>query len=354
MPKYILTTGGIGYIGSHICLEIYNMFPDYINIVIDKNINSNSNSNVYNFLKNKLNNKIVFVKCDMTDYNSLKNIFSNYTFDYIIHLASYKSVPDSIKYPLDYYINNLYSTLNLLKCMSEFNCYNLIFSSSACVYGDTDQCPITENTSTLGKQTNPYGTTKIFIEKILIDFCNSNKNFKVIILRYFNPVGAHSSNNIGDEVKENIPKNLFLTIQEIYKNNVINDNKKYLYIYGNDYNTKDGTCIRDFIHIEDIANAHVKSIYYFNNLNILNNIEIFNIGTGIGYTVLEVVNLFNKLTNSCIPYKIINRRPGDIPISYTDNKKAVKLLNWKPKFNIENMVQSTINWSNKLLVIEKN
>jgi UDP-glucose 4-epimerase len=283
----------------------------------------------------------------MTDYGSLINVFNKYTFDYVIHLASFKSVPDSLKFPLDYYINNLYSTLNLLKCMSYYNCFNLIFSSSACVYGNTDICPITEETPTLGKQTNPYGTTKIFIEKILYDLCLSNKKFKIIILRYFNPVGAHSSCCIGDEVRDNIPKNLFLIIQEIYKNNIINNEKKFLYIFGNDYDTKDGTCIRDFIHIEDIANAHVKSIEYFDKLNVSNNFEIFNIGTGTGYTVLEVINLFNKFTNNSINYIITDRRPGDIPISYTNNNKARLLLNWYPKFNIEDMVKSTINWSNK-------
>ena len=349
--KYILTTGGLGYIGSHICLEINKIYPEYINIVIDKNIDYSSKN--YKYLKEELNDKIVFINCDMTNLNCLESIFKKYYFDFIIHLASYKSVPESIKKPLEYYTNNIISTLNLLECMNKYESFNLIFSSSACVYGDTKTFPVTEKTTTLGKQTNPYGSTKIIIEKILEDYCNANKYFNVIILRYFNPVGAHSSGNIGDIINKNSPKNLFLIIQEIYKNNSSYKNtRQSLKIYGYDYDTKDKTCIRDFIHIEDIANAHIKSIEYFEKFNDEYNYDIFNIGTGKGYTILEVVHIFNKLTNDEINYELITRRPGDVAISYADNKKAKNILKWEPKYNIDDMIQSTINWAKKQLLDE--
>lgn len=344
--KYILVTGGAGYIGSHICLELYNTFSDYDIIIVDKAIENNIN---ITYLQEKIGNKLLLFEIDLVNYNDIHNIFKIYNISYVLHLAGYKSVPESIYKPLLYYNNNITSTLNLLECMRKFNCFNLIFSSSCCVYGCSDDVPVNELSDTNNKQLNPYANTKIFIEKILEDLCKTTiflaESWNIVILRYFNPVGAHMSGKIGDFNKPHIPNNLFLNIVDNYKNK-----KKFLYVYGHDYNTKDGSCVRDFIHIEDIASAHIKSIDYINSLNSnnTNDVHIFNIGTGIGYTVLEVIECFNKYTNNGISFTLTNRREGDIEISYTDNKKAKEVLKWSPKYNLDDMVKSSLKWCKTL------
>lgn len=355
VDKFILLTGGAGYIGSHICLEIFNTMPEYKIIIVDKKIDHNNT--VIKYLKETIKDKLILKECSLLNFSELCDIFSHYNhIESVIHLASFKSVPESLRVPLIYYNNNLIGTINLLKCMNIANCFNLIFSSSACVYGDTKEMPITEDSQTAGKQTNPYGKTKIMIEEMLSDLCNSSPNWKIIILRYFNPVGSELSGNIGDYVKLNTSNNLFLNIQENYKACYMESNSNIfantLQVYGDDYNTKDGSCIRDFIHIMDLANAHVKSINYLNNIivNVDNNTtHIFNIGTGKGYTVLEVLKKFNDLTNGKIKYNITKRRKGDAEVSYTDNKKAKEILKWEPKYDLDEMVSTTIKWADKQL-----
>jgi UDP-glucose 4-epimerase len=345
--KYILVTGGAGYIGSHICLELYNTYKNYNIIIVDRVINDNI---VIQYLKDIIGDKLLLFEVDLLNYNDIFDIFNTYEISYVIHLAGYKSVSESIYKPILYYNNNITSTLNLLECMKKFNCFNLIFSSSCCVYGCPDDVPVNELSDTNNKQLNPYANTKIFIEKILEDLCKTSiflsDRWKIVILRYFNPVGAHMSGKIGDFVKPHVPNNLFLNILENYKNK-----NKFLFIYGHDYNTKDGTCIRDFIHIEDIASAHTKSIAYINTLNNDNdiyNVHIFNIGTGNGYTVKEVMECFNKHTNNGILYTLTKRREGDIEVSYTDNKKATEILKWYPKYNLDDMVKSSLDWCKTL------
>ena len=328
MP-YILVTGGLGFIGSHTCVQLLN--NNYDVIVIDNLINSNIT------IKEKIieitQKNIIFYNYDLLDRNKLRQIFTDHLITGVIHFAGLKSVSESISNPLYYYENNLISTLNILECMIEFNCYNLIFSSSATVYG-TSVSPLNEN-STIGKGiTNPYGKTKYMIEEILRDMSKSDTNFKITALRYFNPVGAHSSGLIG-ESPNSIPNNLMPFILKVaYHNNIkeIDNHYSKLSIYGNDYDTKDGSGVRDYIHVNDLANAHIKA--FENNIRGYN---VYNLGTGNGTSVYELVKIFEKVNKVKVPYKFVERRPGDIGEVYCDNKLAKEKLNWEILNNIEDM-----------------
>jgi UDP-glucose 4-epimerase len=327
---YTLITGGAGYIGSHICLELYRKNT---HIVVIDNLSKSKNT-IWNTLR-KICPKIELYEIDLINKECIQDIFKKYKITNVIHLAGFKSVNESIQKPLLYYRNNLISTINLLEVMEEYNCKNLIFSSSATVYGNQIDVPIKETASTYNMQTNPYGKSKLIIEMMLKDLFNNNWN--IIILRYFNPVASDSSGLIGEDPKDE-PCNLFPHIINVYLKK-----KSKLKIFGNDYKTKDGTCIRDFIHVSDLALAHIKSIDYLDNLNGKNCYEIFNIGTGKWYTIMEIVDRFNELTNNAIPFEFVSRREGDVPFCFADCSKASQFLNWKSKKTLDDIIKDSIN-----------
>jgi UDP-glucose 4-epimerase len=331
----ILVTGGLGFIGSHIVVELLNR--NYNVIVVDNLSNSKLLvKSKIEYITNKTFELFIFDICDKL---LLEDLFKKFNVDTIIHLAGLKSVNQSIKEPLYYYNNNLISTLNLLELVNKYNINKFIFSSSATVYGIPKEVPLNENSQIGLNITNPYGKTKYMLEEIIKDFSlTSTCNF--IILRYFNPVGAHISGLIGEDPND-IPNNLMPYILKVASN-------KYeaLSIYGNDYLTPDGTCIRDFIHVVDLAKAHVKSIEYIINIIAMqqidqkghnNNLEVFNIGTGNGVSVLELVKCFINTNNIIIPFKFVDRREGDIPMMYANCNKANHLLGWKTELTIEDM-----------------
>lgn len=326
----ILVTGGLGYIGSHICIELLNTYND-ISIIIIDNL-SNSKLEKLTILEQyiKKTSKIIFKNIDMLDYFLLESLFDNYKIDIVIHLAGLKSVNESIKNPIHYYENNISSTINLVKIMDKYNCKNLIFSSSATVYG-TLEAPFKENMKTGQGITNPYGKTKYMQEEILKDLYMSDKRWNIIILRYFNPISQ--KNVLLKEEPKGIPNNLFPYILDVY-------NKKLteLKIYGNTYDTPDGTCIRDFIHVVDLACGHVKACKYI----ITNNnfpIKIYNLGNGKGISVQELVDKFEEVNKISINYNYAEKREGDIAISYADCMLAFKELEWSAKLGIEEMVK---------------
>ena len=326
----ILVTGGAGYIGSHTCVELLK--NNYEVVIID-NL-SNSKEEVIDSIKKITNKDLVFYKGDVCDKELLEKIFDENKIDAVIHFAGYKAVGESVEKPLEYYENNIGSTINLCKVMRKFNCKKLIFSSSATVYGEQKVMPIKEEYP-VGGTTNPYGTSKLFIEHILEDLVVSDPDWSIILLRYFNPIGADESGLIGDN-PNGIPNNLMP-----YVCRVATGELKELSIFGDDYDTKDGTGVRDYIHVSDLANGHVLAIN-----KVLNDkgVNIYNLGTGIGYSVLDIVNTFNKVNNLNIPYKIVERRAGDIAICYADTTKAYKELGFKCKKNLEDMVRDSYNF----------
>lgn len=331
----ILVTGGAGYIGSHTCIELLN--NNYDVIIID-NL-SNSKKEVIENIKKITNKDLTFYKGDVCDQELLEKIFNENKIDAVIHFAGFKAVGESVEKPLEYYENNIGSTINLCNVMRNNNCKKLIFSSSATVYGEQKKMPIKEDYPT-GGTTNPYGTSKLFIEHILEDLVISDPEWSIILLRYFNPIGADKSGLIGDN-PNGIPNNLMP-----YVCRVATGELKELSIFGNDYDTKDGTGVRDYIHVSDLAHGHVLAINKVMNSKGTN---IYNLGTGIGYSVLDIVNTFNKVNNLNIPYKITDRRPGDIAICYADTTKAYKELGFKCKKDLEDMVKDSYNFykSNK-------
>ncbi len=320
----ILVTGGLGFIGSHTCVELINRKH---RVVVADNL---SNSNIETLEKiNKLTGAIPdFHQIDVTEESKLEQLFSKYDFDGVIHFAGYKAVGESVEKPLDYYYNNLVSTIKLSKMCLKCNVDKFVFSSSATVYGD-NVSPLKEDMKLL-PTTNPYGETKAISERILKDTSFANSDFAVTLLRYFNPVGAHESGLIGEDPK-GIPNNLMPYVSKVAKGQL-----DKLYVFGNDYDTVDGTGVRDYIHVMDLAEGHVAAI---ENLN--SGVNIYNLGTGKGTSVLEIINAFIKVNKVEVPYEIVERRPGDIAISYADTKKAEKELNWKAKRNIEDMVRDS-------------
>lgn len=325
----VLLTGGLGYIGSHTAVELLNKGYDII-IVDDL---SNSKIEVKDKIKKITGKDFKFIQADLKDYNLTEEIFANNNISAIIHFAGYKAVGESVQKPVMYYENNLMSTLNLLKCMEKFNVFNMVFSSSATVYGVNQEMPLKEDFPT--GATNPYGRTKLFIEEILKDFNVANPKFNFAILRYFNPIGAHESALIGEN-PNGIPNNLMPYITRVATGKL-----KELSIFGNDYPTKDGTGVRDYIHVCDLANGHALAL---KKLEENPGVFICNLGTGTGYSVLEIVTAFNKVNGDLVKFKYVERRPGDIATCYADTNKAFNELGFKATHTLEDMCKSSYNF----------
>lgn len=326
----ILVTGGTGYIGSHTVVELLN--NNYEVIVID-NL-SNSKEDVVDKIKEITNKEFKFYKGDLGDYELVDKIFTENKIDAVIHFAGYKAVGESVKKPLKYYSNNLGITLNLCNVMNKHNVKKIIFSSSATVYGKPKELPIKEN-AYVGNTTNPYGETKLMIERILKDIYVSDNSWNIAILRYFNPIGAHKSGLIGENPND-IPNNLMPYIVK-----VANKELDHLNVFGNDYDTIDGTGVRDYIHVVDLALGHIKALEWtFKN----NGFDYFNLGTGQGTSVLELVDAFTKYNNVKVPYIITSRREGDIDSCYASVDKAYQILGFKSKYNIKDMVIDSYNF----------
>ena len=326
----ILVTGGTGYIGSHTVVELIN--SGYEPIIID-NL-SNSKVEVLDSLEEITGKRVKFYENDVCDVEALNKIFDENEIDAVMHFAGYKAVGESVKEPLKYYLNNLDSTLNLLKVMGEHNCKKFVFSSSATVYGDPKVLPITEECE-VGGTTNPYGDTKFMIEKMLNNLYISDNEWSIAILRYFNPVGAHESGLIG-ESPNGIPNNLMPYIVRVATG-------KYpeLSVFGNDYDTPDGTGVRDYIHVVDLAKGHISTL---NSIKDKTGLNVYNLGTGTGYSVLDLVKSFEKVNGVKVPYKIVDRRPGDIASCYADASKAFNELNWKAELGVEDMMRDSYNY----------
>ena len=330
----VLVTGGCGYIGSHTCVELLDNGYD---VVIIDNL-SNSKKNVVDKIEKITNKKVIFYQEDVCNKEALDKIFAKEKIEAVIHFAGYKAVGESVKEPLMYYRNNLDSTMSLLETMKKYNCKKIVFSSSATVYGKPEKLPITEDFPL--HTTNPYGSTKLMIEMILNDLYVSDNEWAIAILRYFNPIGAHKSGLIGED-PNGIPNNLMPYIVK-----VANKELKELSVFGNDYDTIDGTGVRDYIHVVDLAKGHIKAI---EKVTKDKGIDTYNLGTGNGYSVLQIINTFKKVNNIDVPYKIVDRRPGDIDSCYASVEKAQKLLNWKAELDIEEMCKDSYNYikSNK-------
>lgn len=337
MRKKILVTGGAGYIGSHTVVELIN--SGYEPIIIDNF--SNSEKNVIDGLKEITGKNIKVYEGDCNDKLFLSNLFKKEkNIDGVIHFAAYKAVGESVQEPLKYYFNNINSLVVLLETMEQNDCNNIVFSSSCTVYGQPDKLPVTEETPKKPAE-SPYGNTKKIGEDILTDYQKSGGNIKSVALRYFNPIGAHPTGKIG-ELPLGVPNNLVPFVTQTAAGI-----RKEFTIFGNDYNTKDGTCVRDFIHVVDLAKAHVKSLEYLDKFE-KNIFDVFNIGTGNGNTVLEVVQTFEKVTGEKLNYKIGNRRPGDVEKVYANVDKATKVLHWKAELSLEESLKDAWNWQKKL------
>lgn len=329
----ILVTGGTGFIGSHTCVELINSGHE---VVIVDNL-YNSNVAVIDRIETITNVKPKFYEVDLLDKEKLEEVFKENKFDACIHFAGYKAVGESVSIPLDYYENNIAGSLNLYKLLIKYGVNNLVFSSSATVYGDDFNVPFKEEYGK-GTTTNPYGETKSMNERIITDMGKAYKQISACILRYFNPIGAHESGLLG-EVPNGIPNNLVPYIAKVASGSL-----ECLNIYGNDYDTKDGTGVRDYIHVVDLAKAHVLAIEYASKNK---GVEVINVGTGVGYTVLEVVNAYQKACGKEINYKIVERRPGDIATCYADPTKAKQLLGFEAKYGIEKMCIDSYNFTVK-------
>lgn len=328
----ILVTGATGYIGSHTVVELLD--NDYEVVGIDNF--SNSKEEVVDKIKEITKKNFKFYEGNVCDKQILNKIFSENKIDAVIHFAGFKAVGESVSKPLMYYRNNLDSTLTLLEVMNEYNCKKIAFSSSATVYGKPAKLPIKEDFPL--STTNPYGTTKLVIEGILRDLYKSDNSWSIAILRYFNPIGAHSSGLIGENPND-IPNNLMPYIVK-----VANKELECLSIFGNDYDTIDGTGVRDYIHVVDLANGHVKAI---EKILKETGCDAYNLGTGRGYSVLELVNTFSKVNNIDVKYKIVDRRPGDIDACFADTSYALEKLNFKTTKGIEEMCKDSYNFANK-------
>ena len=329
--KNIFVTGCSGYIGSHTCVEL---LENGYNVIGLDNF-SNSKPVVLDKIFEITGKRIKFYEGNMLDKDILNKIFSENIIDAVIDFAAFKSVGDSTKKPIEYYINNVSSVLTLLDVMKEYNVKNLIFSSSATVYGESKIMPITEECK-IGNTTNPYGTSKLYVEGILQDLYTSDNSWNICIFRYFNPVGAHKSSLIGED-PTGIPANLMPFISKVAIGEI-----DCLNVFGNDYDTEDGTGVRDYIHIMDLAKAHINGLKKLENDK--NGMHIYNLGTGKGVSVLEMINTFEKVNNVKINYKITERRPGDIAVCYADPTKAFKELNWKAIYNLEDMCRDAYNY----------
>ena len=326
----VLVTGGLGFIGSHTVVELLN--SNYDVVVVDDLYNSSLD--VKDKIKEITGKEFKLYIENVCDEEKMNEIFSNEKPEAVIHFAAYKAVGESVQKPLMYYENNLLSTISLCKAMIKNNCMKIIFSSSATVYGDPEKLPITEDQK-VGGTTNPYGTTKLMIERILKDVSISNDKFGAVVLRYFNPIGAHKSGLIGEK-PNGIPNNLMPYIVRVASGEL-----EMLSVFGNDYDTHDGTGVRDYIHVVDLAKGHLKALEKAKDFT---GIDYYNLGTGTGYSVLDLVNAFEKVNGVKVPYKIVERRSGDIASCYADPSKAEKELGWKAELGIEDMMRDSYNF----------
>ncbi len=331
--KKVLVTGGAGYIGSHTLVELVESGYEF---VVYDNL-SNSSKEAIKRVEQIIQKPIEFIEGDIRDKKRLNSTFSKFDIDSVIHFAGLKAVGESVKKPLKYYDNNVGGTLCILEAMQKFECKKIVFSSSATVYGNPIATPIKEDFPT-GVTTNPYGRCKYFIEEILKDLYKSDNSWSIAILRYFNPIGAHKSALIGEDPNE-IPNNLMPYISQVAVGKL-----EYLRVFGDDYDTVDGTGVRDYIHVVDLANAHIRALEYIQKSK---GVLIANIGTGKAYSVLEVLKAFEKASGKKIPYKIVQRRDGDIAKCYADPSLANEILKWKATKNLEQMCQDSWNWQKR-------
>jgi len=329
---HILVTGGAGYIGSHSCLEL--LAAGYDLVVVDNLCNSKREA--LRRVERLTGKTVHFHQIDLRSEAELDQIFRQYDFEAVIHFAGLKAVGESVKIPVEYYHNNITATLILLKMMARYAVKNIVFSSSATVYGDPHTVPITEDFPI--QAASPYGRTKLFIEEILRDVYQSDREWNVILLRYFNPVGAHLSGEIGED-PNGIPNNLFPYISQVAVGKL-----KQLPIYGNDYPTPDGTGVRDYIHVVDLARGHLKAL---EKLRSKPGLAIYNLGTGQGYSVLQIVKAFEEASGKRIPYRVVARRPGDIAVCYADASLAERELGWTARKGMDEMCADTWNWQSR-------
>ena len=326
----ILVTGGAGYIGSHTCVELLE--AGYEVVVVDNLYNASPKA--IERVEEITGKKVTFYEADLLDKEALDKIFDAHDIDAVIHFAGYKAVGESVQKPIEYYHNNMTGTLILCDVMRNHGVKNIVFSSSATVYGDPAQIPITENCPK-GTPTNPYGWTKSMLEQVLTDIHTSDNEWNVILLRYFNPIGAHKSGIIGEDPK-GIPNNLVPYIAQVAVGK-----RAALGVFGNDYDTPDGTGVRDYFHVVDLAIGHVKAI---EKIKQNPGVEVYNLGTGNGYSVLQVVEAFGKACGNPIPYEIKPRREGDIATCYCDPQKAKEDLGWTAQYGVDEMCQDTWRW----------
>lgn len=329
--KRILLTGGTGYIGSHTAIELINKGYD---VEILDNL-FNSKITVLDKIEKLTGKRPKFYEVDLLDKEGMEKVFAEGRYDLVIHFAGLKAVAESVKNPLLYYNNNVTGTLNLLECMKKYGVKNIIFSSSATVYGQQKEARMVETMSTGSGISNPYGKTKFVIEEILKDVAAADETFSVVILRYFNPVGNHPSGLIGED-PNGIPNNLMPIIMKVYRGEI-----PELNIYGDDYQTPDGTCIRDYIHVVDLAKGHVAAAE-----NMKSGVNIYNLGSGRGTSVKEMVDLFEKCSGKPLPHKIAGRREGDLGELVAEPGKAEKELNWKTELNVEDAIRDTLTYLN--------
>ena len=325
----ILVTGGAGYIGSHTVIELIN--EGYEVVVVDDY--SNSKPAVIDRIEEISGTRPVFHEVNITNKGALKEVFEAHDLEAVIHFAGYKAVGESVAQPLKYYANNLNGTIVLMQLMNEYNVKKMVFSSSATVYGMINKAPFTEDMPL--STTNPYGTTKMFIEQFIQDQYVADNDWSAALLRYFNPIGAHPSGKIGEDPND-IPNNLMPYITQV----AVGKREK-LSVFGSDYETHDGTGVRDYIHVIDLAKGHIRAL---EKVLQTTGVDAYNLGTGKGYSVLDVVNAFEKANNVEIPYELVDRRPGDIGTSYADVSKAKDTLGWEASFGIEDMCRDSWNW----------
>lgn len=326
----ILVTGGAGYIGSHTCVELLN--AGYEVVILDNLYNSSKKA--VDRIEEITGKKVTFYENDMLDVDAMEKLFSKEQIDCVIHFAGLKAVGESVVKPLEYYKNNIQGTLTLVETMRKHGCKNIIFSSSATVYGDPAFVPITEECPK-GTPTNPYGWTKSMLEQILTDLHTADEEWNVILLRYFNPIGAHKSGMIGEDPK-GIPNNLLPYVAQVAIGKL-----ECVGVFGNDYDTPDGTGVRDYIHVVDLAIGHVKAI---DKIKENPGVKVYNLGTGNGYSVLDVIKAFSKACGHDVPYQIKPRRPGDIATCYADASLAKRELGWEAQYGIEEMCADSWKW----------
>ena len=329
----ILITGGCGYIGSHTCIEL--LAAGYDIVVVDNYYNAKPEA--LRRVQELAGKSFPFYECDIRDADGLRRVFREHAIDAVIHFAGLKAVGESVQKPLEYYDNNVGGTVTLCQVMAEFGCKRIVFSSSATVYGMNNPSPLREDMPT-GEVTNPYGRTKYVIEEILKDVCVSDPQWTAVLLRYFNPIGAHESGRIGED-PNGIPNNLMPYISQVAIGRL-----PQLSVFGDDYDTPDGTGVRDYIHVVDLATGHVKAVDYALGHT---GAEVFNLGTGVGYSVLDLVKAFEKANGVPVPYVIAPRRPGDIATCYSDPSKAQKVLGWKAVHNVEDMCRDSWRWQSQ-------